>query len=195
MLGWANFALMVGATILFMYLYALSVQPFKRQKRIGDAAWQQCTRLRWYALFFEVIQLVCMALWIWIPVPVADQIIPDFKFRIPIIAIISIPFWIILFAGAIHSGKESMFPSSQTELFKGIYRYCRHAQCTGEFPIFLLYAVALNSWVLVAFVIVFAVSFFSIIILYEEKDLVLKYGNQYKAYQKQTGAFFPKLIK
>lgn len=56
-------------------------------------------------------------------------------------------------------------------------------------------AFMFNSWFLVIISSIFIIIYIPIMIHYEEKDLVKKYGEKYIEYQKSTGALFPKLRK
>jgi protein-S-isoprenylcysteine O-methyltransferase Ste14 len=52
-----------------------------------------------------------------------------------------------------------------------------------------------NSWFLVIIMILFNIIYIPIMIHYEEEDLIRRFGEDYKQYQKITGALFPKLRK
>lgn len=94
-----------------------------------------------------------------------------------------------------HAGSESLTPSEETQMYGGIYKHIRHPQTVGEFPTFVAIAFILNSWFLVIITALFIVIYIPIMIYYEEKDLVRRFGDKYVQYQKRTGALFPKIRK
>jgi len=100
------------------------------------------------------------------------------------------PIWI---KGAIDAGKEAMEPSQSTEMFGGIYNYIRHPQTVGEMPWFVIIALFMNSLFLTIWAIIMIIIVTPIIIHYEEKDLIKRFGDEYREYQKRTGAVIPKL--
>jgi protein-S-isoprenylcysteine O-methyltransferase Ste14 len=73
-----------------------------------------------------------------------------------------------------------------------LYRYVRHPIMTGVFigvwftPVMsighLLFSIAISLYILIG-------------VYHEEKDLVAAFGDRYQAYIKQTGKFFPDLIR
>lgn len=76
----------------------------------------------------------------------------------------------------------------------GIYNYIRHPQYTG----FLLITLGLIfEWATIPLLIMWPI----LCVVYfrlakkEEKDMIQEFGDEYKAYQKQTGMFLPKIIR
>lgn len=57
---------------------------------------------------------------------------------------------------------------------------------------FVAIAFSLNSWFLVLYTFVFVLVYTPLIMYIEEKDLVKRFGDDYRQYQKEVGAFFPK---
>jgi protein-S-isoprenylcysteine O-methyltransferase Ste14 len=78
-------------------------------------------------------------------------------------------------------------------MYGGIYRYIRHPQSLGEFPIFIALGFFVNSWTIVIIMSIFVFFYVPIMIYYEEKDLIRRFGEKYREYQKNTGALFPKM--
>lgn len=97
--------------------------------------------------------------------------------------------------GVIDAGKESLEPSKETKMHGGIYNHIRHPQTIGEFPLFVAVAFLLNSWFLVIVMTIWMSLYVPIIMYFEEKDLIRRFGDAYREYQKRTGALFPKLRK
>ena len=108
------------------------------------------------------------------------------------IAVIFLPIMII---GVLHAGKESMTPGEAKEIHQGIYKYIRHTQTLGEWPLFVSFAFIANSCILLGISVTFMIIYTPIMIVMEEKDLVLRFGDSYKEYQKTTGALFPKFCR
>jgi len=93
------------------------------------------------------------------------------------------------------AGSETIRPSPDTKLYGGIYNYIRHPQTLGEFPLFVAISFAVNSLLLVVISVISLIIYVPIMIHYEEKDLVKRFGEKYIEYQKRTGALFPKFWK
>ena len=112
-----------------------------------------------------------------------------------ILRIIASVFETIMIKGVVDAGSETLTPSEETKMYGGIYNHIRHPQTVGEMPMFVALAFALNSWFLVLYTFVFIIVYTPLIMYIEEKDLVKRFGDSYRQYQKETGAFFPKLRK
>jgi len=168
----------------------------KREQNRGEKAWKECKTLRSIAGFFEFVIMINMILWIWFPIPELNWII-DSNIWVGIIICIMmiVPCVIIMALGVISAGKETLEPSKETEMYGEIYKYIRHPQTLGEFPIFVALAFAFNSWFLVIFMAAWIIIYIPIMIHYEERDLTLRFREPYKEYQKRTGALFPKIRK
>jgi protein-S-isoprenylcysteine O-methyltransferase Ste14 len=191
-----NFVLLLLSIFLFSYLYVLSIQPVKREQQKGDQAWKECMILRLIAGFFELIIVINLILWIWFPVSILNwKLHTNFTLGIVIGILISIPCLVVLFKAMRDAGKESLQPSQETQMYGGIYNYIRHPQSLGEFPLFIAITFMVNSWFLIILMSVFIIIYVPIMIYYEEKDLIRRYGEQYRQYQKKTGVLFPKFKK
>jgi len=75
----------------------------------------------------------------------------------------------------------------------GPYRYVRHPLYTALFLGYLGTVVALQSWTLAAW---FPVFFASYLVFAREEESVMErgFGHEYRAYRRQTGMLFPKLM-
>ena len=196
MIEWINFSLLLVSLSLFSYFYTLSVQPVKREKRKGERAWKECMKLRIIASIFEFIIVITLILWIWFPLPLINwKVHPNYMFGLIIGIVISIPCLAILLKGVKDAGSETLQPSKETEIYGGIYNYVRHPQSLGEFPLFLAIVFMVNSWFLVLLMVIYIIAYVPIMIYYEEQDLIRRFGEKYKEYQKRTGIFFPKIRK
>jgi len=189
-----NFITLIFSYLLFSYFYTLSIQPFKREKKRGQKAWKQCKNFRIIGSFFESIAVMNLILWIWFPLHLVDTWIINSNIWIGFIIaiIIVIPCCIIMYLGLKAAGSESLSPSKETKMYRGIYCYIRHPQTLGEFPLFVATSFAVNSWFLVIVSSLYVIIYIPIMIYYEEKDLLLRFGNKYRIYRESTGGLFPK---
>ncbi|MBY8988671.1 MAG: isoprenylcysteine carboxylmethyltransferase family protein [Candidatus Lokiarchaeota archaeon] len=196
MIEWINFSVLFLSLFLFCYFYTLSIQPVKREGKRGERAWKECTILRYLSWFFNLTMCISFLIWIWFPIPFLDwKIHPTYLTCILIGIGLGTPFFIILLKAMKDAGSESLYPSRATIMYGGIYNYIRHPQTLGEFPMFVSLAFFVNSWFLVFLMVVFIIVYPPIMIYYEEKDLVRRFGDDYRDYQQRTGAIFPKIRK
>jgi protein-S-isoprenylcysteine O-methyltransferase Ste14 len=192
-----NFISLLISFVLMGYLYILSLQPAKRSEKYGEKAWKDCKKFRSLGGVFELISVINLILWIWYPLPVVGGWLINSNIWIGIIIglCILIPCGLILGKGVIDAGAETLSPSKETEMYGGIYEYIRHPQTLGEFPMFVAFAFFLNSWFLVTFSFIGIIIYIPIMVHYEEKDLIRRFGEKYHKYQERTGAFIPRIIK
>ncbi|MDX1798276.1 MAG: isoprenylcysteine carboxylmethyltransferase family protein [Candidatus Lokiarchaeia archaeon] len=192
-----NFVIMLSTFVIMGYTYTLSIQPMKRSEKHGDKAWADCKKFRSIGGVAEFITIGNLILWIWFPLPVVSDWIISSNIWVGVIIglCILIPCTYLLVRGAKDAGSETLSPSKETEMYGGIYKYIRHPQTLGEFPMFPALAFMFNSWFLVIISSLFIIIYTPIMIHYEEKDLVKRFGVKYVEYQKRTGALFPKLRK
>lgn len=192
-----NFSVFIISCLIMSYVYTLSIQPVKRAEKYGDKAWRDCKKFRSIGGFFELISVINFILWIWFPLPLVDTCIISSNIWIGIIIAIciTVPCCTIMYLGIKAAGSETLSPSKYTEMYGGIYSHIRHPQTLGEFPLFIAISFAINSWFLVIFSAIFIIIYIPIMIHYEEKDLIRRFGGKYREYQKNTGAIFPKLRK
>ena len=190
---WINFISLNLNTFLLFFLYTLSTQPMKREEKRGERAWKECKILRTIGAFFECLVALNLFLWIWFPIPSLNWIIyTNSLVGILLFFIMAIPGVIIILIGNKHAGKESYAPSKETEMYGGIYNYIRHPQTLGEFFVFVAIVFLTNTWFLVVFMIISLIIYMPIMIYYEEKDLIRRFGDSYIEYKKRTSAVFPK---
>ncbi len=192
-----NFSSFMVACLIMSYLYIPSIQPIKRTEKYGEKAWSDCKKFRSIGGLFELIAVINLIIWIWFPLPLVGKwiISPNIWVGIIIAICIIIPCCTILYLGVKAAGSETLSPSKDTEMYGGIYRYIRHPQSLGEFPLFVALSFAINSWFFVIISLLFIIIYIPIMIHYEEKDLIKRFGDKYREYQKNTGALFPKLRK
>jgi len=192
---WINFAMLISSMILFTLFYSISLLPATRSKKHGEKTWNQSRNYRIVASVFELIFMACLILWYWFPIPAVDWKIFTTLWWIGLIIflVIFIPGLIIMLKGVKDAGSETLTPSEENEMYGGIYNYVRHPQTLGEMPMFIALAFALNSWFLVIFTTVFLIIYIPLTLYLEEKDLVVRFGEDYKQYQKEVGILLPKI--
>jgi protein-S-isoprenylcysteine O-methyltransferase Ste14 len=196
LVAWLNLLSLHLSAMAFAYLLVLSVMPVTRAQTHGEEAWKDCGHFRVGATCFMILLLLNAVLWLWWPVQeLAWPIHPNPWFgRLAALAIAlpCVPIWLV---GTKDAGQETMKPSRHTRLFRGIYRHIRHPQTLGEMPLFVAVALLVNSLFLVVWMTGFIILFTPILIHFEEKDLVKRFGQSYVEYRRRTGALFPKLRK
>ena len=192
-----NFLTLGISLFLFSFLYVLSIQPAKRALKHGEKAWADCKKIRSISGFFEIISTINIILWIWFPLPLVNIwiISPNIWVGVIVAVCLLIPCVILMIKGLLDAGSETLTPSKKTEMYGGIYRYIRHPQSAGEFPVFITLGFLVNSWFIVILMCFYTVIYVPIMVYYEEKDLVRRFGDKYVEYQAQTGKIFPKLGK
>ena len=196
MIEWINFVILIISTIIFSYLYLLSIQPVKRSETRGEKAWKECANFRAISGIFMCVTVVNFILWIWFPISIFNlKVDPNYIGGIIIGLVILAVCLPIMIKGEKDAGSETMTPSKDTKMYGGIYKHIRHPQTLGEWPTFIGLAFFINSWFLVIIAVIWIVVYTPIMIYYEEKDLVLRFGDSYREYQKRTGALFPKFWK
>ncbi len=193
-IAWVNFLILHVVTILCWWFYIRSVQPYSRAMKFGPIAWKIAKRDRFITGILMIVIVVNMLLWLWLPIPgLAWFVSLNWLFSILIGVVLACVFTPIWIKGIKDAGRETMEPSESTQMYGGIYNYIRHPQMLGEMPWFVIIALFLNSLLLVIWSILMILITSPIIIYYEEKDLVERFGDDYREYQHRTGAVFPKL--
>ena len=188
-----NLILMIIGFLGLSIFYLISLQPKKKSTTKGDKAWSQARNIRFLAFLFEILAIVAQIRWIYFPVQELNWEVHSNVWIGRIIGLIlAIPMVIIMTIGVFHAGSESLSPKEGNSLYTGIYKYIRHPQALGEFPLFIAIGFMANSWFQVIILIVYNIIFLPIMVKVEEADLVRRYGDSYIIYQNQTGAFIPK---
>jgi len=193
MVAWVNFAVLVFASLFFLYFYARSVSPAGREKVIGSHAYRLCYYDRLMSGVCELIITINLILYHFFPLetPLPEKFPWAWWVSLLIAAVIGIPATFLMVIGVIHAGEETLRPKKEHVMYGGIYTKIRHPQAVGEVFLFPVIAILLHS----PFLTLFSLIYFPIFILLcyaEEQDLLLRYGDTYAEYCKRTGAFFPK---
>jgi protein-S-isoprenylcysteine O-methyltransferase Ste14 len=196
LIAWINFLILNLVTILCWWFYIRSLQPATRSKKSGKSAWKTAKRERIIASIFMGLIVISMIIWLWFPIPALTwPVNHNWLISIFIGVILACIFTPIMIKGVLDAGSETVEPSKTTKMYGGIYNYIRHPQAIGEMPWFIIIALFLNSLFLVIWSTTMILIVSPIVMYFEEKDLIERFGDAYREYQKRTGAFFPKLRK
>jgi protein-S-isoprenylcysteine O-methyltransferase Ste14 len=193
MLAWINLAVLIMASLLFLYYYVLSVSPAALEKLVGPDAYTRCGRYRVIAVIFELITVGCYVLYRFypLPVPLPEHFLWSYYVSVILAVAILLPALTLMTVGMLHAGEEAVRPKKEHALYGGIYNRIRHPQAAGEVFLWWVIAFLLNS----PFLAIFSFTYVPIFLLMcwaEEQDLVLRYGDRYVEYWRRTGAFFPR---
>ncbi|MFX0098618.1 MAG: methyltransferase family protein [Candidatus Hodarchaeota archaeon] len=196
MIPWLNFSCLLASYGLFGATYLVSVQPLRLEAKFKEKTWNVCKGFRMLSSVFMFGWIITTLLWIWFPISgLTLHLVPELWMGIVVGAIISTPLVAIMVKGERDAGKETLVPSPDTGLFGGIYKHVRHPQTLGEFGLLITFNFFVNSAFLLIVAAIFVVIYTPIMIHYEEKDLVLRFGEKYEDYKLRTGALFPRWKK
>lgn len=193
MISWTNIAVLVLSTLLTLVFYVKSVGPAALEKKIGPAAYDKCARYRLIASAFMSVASINYILYFFFPLPLS---LPE-RFSWPwwvsavIAAAIAIPSGYLWYLGLRDAGRETMFPGKDHTLYGGIYEKIRHPQALGELPFWWVFAFALHSPFLVLYSVVW-IPVFLLMVLAEERDLLIRYSLAYEEYRQRTGFLVPR---
>jgi protein-S-isoprenylcysteine O-methyltransferase Ste14 len=193
MIAWINFAVLMLASVIFLLFYVRSVSPAGRAKIIGPRAYRACffERLASGALEFVISANYVLYLYFPLPAPLPERFPWTWWISLVIALIIGIPAATLMLIGMHDAGEETMRPQKEHVMYSGIYKKLRHPQATGEVFLFLVIGFLLNS----PFLVLFSLIYFPIFIIMcyaEEQDLLLRFGDAYAEYCRNTGAFWPR---
>jgi protein-S-isoprenylcysteine O-methyltransferase Ste14 len=167
--------------------------PKTLEEKMGEKAWKRCVILRGFSDILWFVLIINIILWIWFPISNLNWKILDNYF---VLLLISIPigfFCILLIIKAVKdAGEETIRTSKDTNMYEGIYNYIRHPQILGSVPLFFVLSLIVNSLFLLIWLIFLMIIIIPIVIHYEEKDLIKRFGDKYLEYKLQTGALIPK---
>ena len=195
LIEWLNFILLVLSSILFLFFYVKSAGPAALEQKIGPSAYPKCKQYRIVASVFELVVVINYIVYFFYPLPIGLPTFFTWDYWVSAALAISIagPGAILMFIGLKEAGEERLEPKQEHEMYGGIYETMRHPQAVGEVTLWWLFAFLLNSPFLVIYSFVF-IPIFYITCWAEERDLVIRYGQDYVDYQERVG-FFPRLRK
>jgi len=167
--------------------------PKTREAKIGKKAWKQCVILRETSDILFIVLIINIFLWVWFPIPILNWKILDAYFILLSISVPSLILCVFLITKAVKdAGVETVKTSKDTEMYGGIYKYIRHPQILGSVPLFLIICLLINSLFLLIWITCLMMVIIPIVIHFEEKDLIKRFGKEYIDYKKKTGALIPK---
>ncbi len=118
----------------------------------------------------------------------------DYSISIILAIIIAVPSLTIMAIGVKAAGEETFRPKKEHKMYGGIYNTIRHPQAWGEVWVGHILALILNRTFLFLFAFVWFPVFYYMVVV-EERDLILRYGQPYIDYRERVGMFFPKRAK
>ncbi len=193
MISWLNFGILLISTLLTFFFYWKSAGPAALEQKIGTIAYKRCTIYRFLSGFFMTIVTINYVVYAFYPIPISlpQQFQWPYWVSLLIAILIAIPSGSLWLRGMMDAGEETMIVKKGHKLFGGIYLRIRHPQAAGEMPFWWVIAFILNSPFLVIYSFIW-IPIFGAMCYAEEKDLILRYGDDYENYRRTTGAFFPK---
>lgn len=187
-----NFISYITASLFSVIYYVRSVNPAQLERKVSEDAYAQCARDRVISTVLMLIALVNFVLCRKYPI---TRCLP-MRFGWPawllvlFTALLGLPALAVMIMGIQEAGAETIAPRKDTGLFsKGIYTRIRHPQAY-EALLWPALALGMNSplllilslpWLLLEVIMVMA----------EETDLVIRFGESYLDYREKTGAFIP----
>jgi protein-S-isoprenylcysteine O-methyltransferase Ste14 len=192
MIAWLNLVLLIGAMVLTLVFYVLSVRPAALAEEIGPGAYRRCARYRLVAGLMMGLETAGYVLYFFYPLPLPlPRTFPWPWWVSALIGLaLALPSGYMLARGMKDAGEETMVPKEEHTLYGGIYQEVRHPQA-WEAVLWLTMAFLLHSPFLVLFSLLWLPVEYAMVMA-EERDLVLRYGQAYEAYRQRTPAFLPR---
>ena len=194
MVPWLNAGLLIVSTILTFWFYVASAGPARLSQRIGaEAAYRRCTVYRVLSGVFMTIAGAAYVVYAFHPLPwaLAGRFPWPYWVSAVIAVVIAIPSGVVWVRGMKDAGEETMVLKESHAMYGGIYRRIRHPQAAGEVWYWWVFAFFCNSPFLAIYSIVWLPLFHGMSRA-EERDLLIRYGDEYRAYMERTGMYLPK---
>jgi protein-S-isoprenylcysteine O-methyltransferase Ste14 len=187
-----NILSLVLSSLFFLYFYVKSVSPASLERNIGSSAYEKCTRYRLISGIFMGICIINYVVYYFYPLPFMPQSFPwNWWISAVITLLILLPAGYLFLKGIKDAGEETMVVKKEHTLYGGIYTKIRHPQALGEITLWWIIALVLNSPFLFAFSFVW-IPIFYVMCRAEERDLLIRYGEEYREYMERTGFLIPK---
>ena len=192
MFAWINLGLMIIFAVCFVALYIRSVSPAVLEPKMGLKAYPYCGRLRALSIFFLVLVMVNYLAYDFYPLSIPDLMKFPWPYPVSVIlgVLIAIPTSYMVITGLKDAGDEAVQPDKESEMFGGIYSKIRHPQ-TWEYAYFFTIGFLLNRPFLVLISFLWIPSMV-LMMSAEEKDLLIRYGDEYREYMETTGRLLPR---
>lgn len=190
MIPWINFGVLVASTMLFTCFYLASVRTGELERKIGNRAYKVSTTNRIISALFMSVAGVNYVVYFFFPppIPFLNKFPWSYWVSAVIGGVLAIPSIYLWFRGMIDAGKGSLVVTKEFKPYGGIYKSIRHPQAAGELLAWWVIAFFLNSPFLALYSIVW-IPVFVWVSIAEERDLLMRYGNTYREYMKETGFF------
>jgi protein-S-isoprenylcysteine O-methyltransferase Ste14 len=110
-----------------------------------------------------------------------------------VVGLLTVPaaYWVFNSLG--RQVSETVFTKEHHQLVTaGPYRWIRHPLYTTAIVLFLAVGLIAANWVILSFAILALAGIRLVVIPLEERELLAKFGEQYRAYMQSTGALVPR---
>ncbi len=194
MIAWINFMVLIISGVLMHIFYIMSVRPAALEQKIGPKAYQRCATYRKIIAVVMFIIPINYIVYHWYPLPI-DPFPSTFSWpywvSVVIALVIAVPSGYLMWRSIKDAGEEALTPDKSHTMYGGIYQKIRHPMALGEVPLWWVIAFLVHSPFMVLFSFVWVPMWYWWCIA-EEKDLLLRFGDDYATYREQTGMFIPK---
>jgi len=193
MIAQINFIVLVCSVLLCLYFYVKSAGPAALERKIGKKAYSTCTHYRIAASVFMMVAALNYVIYFFYPLqlPIPRTFPWDWWRSLVIAGIIAVTGGYVWFRGMKDAGEDTLFVKQEHTLYKGIYEKIRHPQAAGEVTYWWVMAFVLHSPFLALFSFVW-IPVFYLMCAAEERDLIIRYGDEYCVYRGNTGFVIPK---
>lgn len=174
-------------------LYVIGVSPARLEQKIGKRSYKYCGLIRTVSMFFLLIVIISYVIYALYPLSLSIPASFPWNYWISLLIaiVITIPSLCLMIRALIDAGTEAAIPKKEHTMFRGIYEKIRHPQAVGELPLWFAISFFIHSLHMAIFSIVWIPVWYWWCIA-EEKDLLIRYGDNYVNYMELTGRFFPK---
>ena len=193
MIAWLNLALLLGALVLTLFFYALSVRPVALAQKRGNGAYRLCTHCRLASVVFMAVLALAYVVYRFhpLPVPLPENLPIPYALTILMALLLALPAGYLITRGVRDAGRETLGPRENQELFGGIYTSVRHPQSMGSLLMWFAFSLFLNSPFLVLISLVHIPAWL-VLCRVEEQDLLARHGTAYSEYRQRTGLIMPR---
>jgi protein-S-isoprenylcysteine O-methyltransferase Ste14 len=188
LIAWLNLLILIVSAGLFLFFYVKSASPAQLEAKIGEGAYRKCMYYRILASTFETITIVNYIVYRFYPLPIGLPLNLPWPFSVSVLlaACIAVPSLYLMYIGMRDAGRETLEPRKDHTMYAGVYNKMRHPQALGESFLWFPVALLLDSPFLVLFSFVW-IPILYVMCVYEERDLLVRYGQAYADYRERVG--------
>jgi len=137
--------------------------------------------------------LVLIVVPLWLEKDISIPFIPTFLFGLVVIGV-GLYIMLLTISSFARIGHGTLAPWSPTQklVVYGMYRYVRNPMIMGVLTVLAGEAIAILSWKIFVWAIVFFFLNHIYFLLYEEPDLEKKFGDEYREYKKNVPRWIPR---